>query len=362
MIPFIGELQFEIQYKELVRGIMIKKSNTIKRNLILFVVSVAFSVIFLEMALRVVLPPPIQWKYPQEHYIYDPEIGHWLRPGQRAYTHDKTVHINSAGIRDGEYTEQAQNGVYRILALGDSQTFGNGLELSDTWPKQLERLLNDASIDVRYEVINSGIPGSDTWQHEIINQRMLSRYHPDAVVLAFYANDMVVSFKPKEKNSKPENTLKTKVIYMLKRSALLLSLRTSFQSIMQLFSPSQGYLQQQALLKGDSGPSFDKRWQQVDSSLSNMKNVCDREQIKFIIASLPRRDQVSGQLPSKGYQKRLQLITDRHQIPLVGMLGPLQETYNTHGQTLFIPWDGHNSKLANHIIAKKITESLLTSN
>lgn len=341
---------------------MTKKPQTLYQNLLLFTVSVAISVIILEIALRVILPAPILWKYPQEHYIYDSEIGHWLEPNQQAFTHDKTVHTNSAGIRDKEYSERAKNGIYRILALGDSQTFGNGLELVDTWPKQLETLLNGNAKDIRYEVINSGLPGSDTWQHEIILQRMLSQYHPDAIILAFYVNDVVTSFKPKKKNLKSDNTLKTKITYLLKRSALLLTLRTTIQSIQQSLSPSQGYLQEQALLNGASSPSLDKRWQQVDSSLSRMKYICDQEHIKLMLASLPRRDQVSGQLPWEGYQKQLQTIASRHHIPLTSMLEPLQEAYDIHGIELFIPWDGHNSKLANQIVAKKMANSPLFSN
>lgn len=339
---------------------MIKIPKVIYLNLLLLTITVMVSVLILEIALRVILPSPVIWKYPQEYYIYDPEIGHWLEPNQQAFTHDKTVHINSAGIRDKEYSGHAKNGIYRILALGDSQTFGNGLELVDTWPKQLETLLNDNSIDIRYEIINSGLPGSDTWQHEIIHQRMTSRYHPDAVILAFYANDAVVRYNPKKKNTDIKNSLETKVRYMLKRSALLLTLRTTIQSIRQSLSPSHGHLQQLAVLKGASNASIDKRWQQVDSSLSRMKILCEQEQIKLMVASLPRRDQVSGQLPWESYHKRLQTIASRHNIPLISMLEPLQESYETHGKELFIPWDGHNSKVANQIIARKMAESMST--
>jgi len=329
------------------------------KNLFLFAVSVMVSVIILEIALRVILPSPITWKHPQEHYVRDPEIGHWMEPDQQAFTHDKVVHINSVGIRDKEYTEQAQKGVYRILALGDSQTFGNGLELSDTWPKQLESLLNDYSKDIGYEVINSGLPGSDTWQHEIILQRMISRYHPDAVILAFYVNDV---FRSTKNNFNTKNKLESKVTYLLKSSALLLTFRIALRSIRQSLFPSDWHLKELALLKGTNDISFDKLWQQVNSSLSRMKLVCDREKIKFIIASLPRRDQISGQLPWEGYHKRLQTIASRLHIPLINMLEPLQESYDDYGKALFIPWDGHNSKLANKIVAESLAASFLKSN
>jgi hypothetical protein len=44
------------------------------------------------------------------------------------------------------------------------------------------------------------------------------------------------------------------------------------------------------------------------------------------------------------------------------MLEPLQEAYDEYGKALFIPWDGHNSKLANKIVARSLADSLLKSN
>lgn len=329
--------------------------------MVLLIISVLISIFLLEIALRVTLPPPIVWKYPQEQYVYDSEIGHWLEPNQIAFTHDKTVNINSTGIRDKEYPAHAQNGIHRILALGDSQTFGNGLELVDTWPKQLEQLLNNNSRDVRYEVINSGLPGSDTWQHEIIHKRMISRYNPDTVILAFYVNDVVKSFTPVKQSIKNEHKLKTKFIYMLKRSALLLTLRTAIQSIRLSLSPSTGHMLQLELLKGSNIAPLDKRWQQVYTSLSRMKHVSDKKEIKFIVASLPRRDQINGQLPWDGYHDRLQTIASKYDFPLISMLEPLQESFAINGGELFIPWDGHNSKLANQVISRTMADFLLNS-
>src|SRR5713101_7589063 len=95
----------------------------------------AFTLI--EVSLRVFYPPPIRFFYPQESYDFDPEMGHTLRPRQTAFTHDRPVQTNSLGLRDSEVGPEPRPGTLRVLALGDSQTFGNGLNLSDTWPKRL---------------------------------------------------------------------------------------------------------------------------------------------------------------------------------------------------------------------------------
>ena len=202
---------------------MTGRFKAFRQNLLLLTITLIITAIFAEIALRVVLPTPIIWKYPQEQYQYDADIGHWLESNQQAYTHDKFVRINSVGIRDTEYDTVSSPDSYRILALGDSQTFGNGLELADTWPKQLEAKLNQASTGKTIEVINAGLPGSDTWQHEIILKRLLPLYQPDAVILAFYVNDVVERFTPKPAQHNKDEQLANRITYILKRSALLLS-------------------------------------------------------------------------------------------------------------------------------------------
>ena len=51
------------------------------------------------------------------------------------------VNINKAGFRDYEYSVDKPEGVFRIAVLGDSLIFGFGVNLEDTFPKVLERML-----------------------------------------------------------------------------------------------------------------------------------------------------------------------------------------------------------------------------
>lgn len=330
-----------------------------RQNLLLLTTSIVITAIFAEVALRIVLPAPIVWKHPQEQYQYDSEIGHWLESSKQAYTHDKLVKTNSVGIRDSEYATVSTPGVYRILALGDSQTFGNGLELADTWPKQLEANLNQVGNSKAVEALNAGLPASDTWQHEIILKRLLPIYQPDAVVLAFYVNDVVERFTPNPVQHGKNDQLIKRVGYILKRSALLMTLRTALGTIRQWWSPDKAASRYQALLKGESSPILAKRWKQVDSSLAAMKRESDENNTQFGIVLLPSRDQVSGQMPWEAYSSHLKNIAKQYQIPVVSAFAPLQKAYKMHGKELFIPWDGHNSKIANKVIAREIADKLI---
>ena len=56
--------------------------------------------------------------------------------------HKKYVRYNKYGYRDYEYSLQKPQNVFRVLVLGDSQTFGHGIKkLEDNWVKKLEARL-----------------------------------------------------------------------------------------------------------------------------------------------------------------------------------------------------------------------------
>lgn len=76
-------------------------------------------------------------------------------------------------------------GTYRILALGDSFTFGWGVNLEDSWPKILEKLL---SKEQKVEVVNAGIIGGapDTAVEVCRRYQYLD---PDLIIFGFFSTD-----------------------------------------------------------------------------------------------------------------------------------------------------------------------------
>jgi len=179
------------------------------------------------------VPPPIVWLDPQESYHADPKVGHRLVPGQHSYTHSFPVVTNSYGLRDREFSAVPSPGVVRILCLGDSLTFGNGVSVEDTYPKQLEAWLGHEGT-IKYEVINAGVSAYDTWQEVAYFEEWGIRLEPNTVVIGFYANDVVP--KPERVNAylTSDGTLRRQgfggllpdfAVHALKRSRLLLLLR-----------------------------------------------------------------------------------------------------------------------------------------
>jgi lysophospholipase L1-like esterase len=328
---------------------------TWRTNLLLLCAALLVAAIGGEVTLRIALPAPVHWRFPQEGYLFDPETGFWLQPNQTAFTIGQVVHTNSRGFRDRDYGPFPPPGTTRVVGLGDSETFGNGIAASGTWPKQLEAQLN-ASSESPWEVINAGIPGTNTWQHDIMLRRVVDWYHPQVAILGFYVNDVAVRHAPRPAALPHDNTLGKQIAYILKSSALLMVARSGWHA---LTANPKAILGERAILTGEYAPNVEPGWKQVTGSLRSMKAFADAQGAGLLIVVLPRRDQVSGQLKKTVYNQRLAAIADTLGIPLVDPLVPLQEAFRTYGPRLFVPWDGHDSALANRVIADVIAPKLI---
>ncbi len=104
------------------------------------------------------------------------------------------VNINSLGLRGPEIERTPPPGRTRILALGDSMTFGYYLEEEETWPARLEALLRGAGRDV--EVVNAGSGGWSIASETLFLEERALALEPDSVVLAFCANDIRDLIRP----------------------------------------------------------------------------------------------------------------------------------------------------------------------
>ena len=79
-------------------------------------------------------------------------------------------------------------GTKRILAVGDSLTWGLGVELQQAWPAQLEANIANT------EVHNLGMCGYDAEQGVSLITHHLEAWSPDLVIWASYTNDVDPTF------------------------------------------------------------------------------------------------------------------------------------------------------------------------
>ncbi len=124
-------------------------------------------------------------------YRPDPELYWYNRPNLREHT-DATDTArrttNSQGFRmDREVPRDKGAGEVRVFVVGDSSTFGLGVDDDQTYSAVLERELA-RRLDRPVTVINSGCPGHTSYQGMILLQRHGLDLQPDLVIWA-YNND-----------------------------------------------------------------------------------------------------------------------------------------------------------------------------
>ena len=141
-----------------------------------------------EALVRAFAPRPglIDWHEPHDRY------GHFHRKNYsttfRFMGSDAvmTVRTNSLGLRDQEY-DLTDDTATRILLLGDSFTFGFGLDTERIFGTLLETLLNQGP--GRFFVINAGVSNWGTLQEFLYARDHFELFRPDVVVLTFCGND-----------------------------------------------------------------------------------------------------------------------------------------------------------------------------
>lgn len=93
----------------------------------------------------------------------------------------KTIAINSLGFRDKERSVKKTNGIYRIIILGESNTFGPSVNNEDTYPAILEKLLNNKYLN-KFEIWNAGISTYTMSQKIAYAEEILQKYDPDLLI------------------------------------------------------------------------------------------------------------------------------------------------------------------------------------
>jgi hypothetical protein len=159
-------------------------------GLIVICVLLSFLVSFAvaEVAVRYISPQEVG----PVRFACLPELGEIPVPGQQGERRSPGVftfryHNNSLGWRGRREYRETKPTDYRVLFLGDSFTYGIGVNDDQTFPAQVEKDLRADLLAV--EVMNAGAPGKGTDYALKCFQTVGRKFHPDLTVLGFFCND-----------------------------------------------------------------------------------------------------------------------------------------------------------------------------
>jgi hypothetical protein len=157
-----------------------------RRRLWHFAIIIGITLAMLEVAVRYIVPQPTL--YPR--YVYSERYGHFL-PASTTIVHQMrgawrfTYRTNEYGFRAAMPAITNRYDKPNVVLLGDSCTFGQGVNDGEEYAMALARQLGE---DAR--VVNLGVPGFGL-AHEIrVFYEFGLLYQPAVVVLQFHMNDV----------------------------------------------------------------------------------------------------------------------------------------------------------------------------
>lgn len=99
------------------------------------------------------------------------------------------MRVNAQGFRGPEVERAKPEGTFRIACVGDSHTFGYGVDEGQSWPDHLRALLRERDPERPIEVLNCGVNAYDTLQELLWTRASVLPFEPDLVLLQYHVND-----------------------------------------------------------------------------------------------------------------------------------------------------------------------------
>jgi lysophospholipase L1-like esterase len=265
-----------------------KSINNYLKNSALVIISTTISLVSAEYIFRYV-----------ETYEYNQDFENWnhelfkLLPGSplefslipnaiRTNTIEETgakwsYAINSSGFRGPEFSDKGL-GSKKIAYLGDSFTFGWGVEQHEVYPSYLEHELETAPYNLKINTFNFGVPGYNTTQEYYQLKSIVANYRPDMVILGFVLND-----------AEPQMNVIRKPTETYKDVNSWLLAHTKHKINRKIFDKKQvlvpGHVHMEPLTK-----AFEKRnakWLEAKKSFFSIVELCKQENIHLLVVIFP---------------------------------------------------------------------------
>jgi lysophospholipase L1-like esterase len=165
--------------------------------------SVGLFMILAEVLLRIVGAPP---KSGNLYFLLNPELDYpqffkrdhklfWkFRPNQVIHSNfivEGEYRINSFGLRNKEFSLEKPKSSFRIVCLGNSNTFGWKQSEQDAYPLQLQQLFDQNLPGQKIEFINAGITGYSSYQGKNFLREDILGFKPDLILINYGWNDLL---------------------------------------------------------------------------------------------------------------------------------------------------------------------------
>jgi hypothetical protein len=253
-----------------------------------------------------------------------------------------------------EHTIEKPDGVFRILGLGDSFTYGQGASFEDTYLYRIEKMLNQREGNhPRFEIIKAGIPRFFPESERLLLEHYGLKYNPDLILVGFLPNDIADTFVGIDSITVSEDGG-----YLLPKEIGKIGKWLYFHSHL-----SRIILRKYIILKErrfrfseiyKSDGFHEKDWLRVESEYKKMIEIARRSHAQITFIHIP---QGIGDDSLSYPSLRLSKFSSEQGVPFIDVL-PAMEEASKH-EILYWENDGHCNSAGYRVIAETVYSKLV---
>jgi hypothetical protein len=252
--------------------------------------------------------------------------------------------INNLGFRGPDIAFEKPANVRRILCLGDSFTFGEGVRESDAWPRQLETLLG-----ANTQVINAGIQGYDLDSEGLLLLLHGRPLKPDVVIIGFFMND-AMPFGETAAHHVAVTETPAALSWLGRRSALWGFFERRHLAALE----TDRYLESlRASFKSEG-------WREAKGRIPRLRQMADHDGFTIVVVIFPLLYNLEDGYPLEREHAEVRRAFGDAGIDVVDLLEPYRRY---RAENLWAhPVDPHPNRLAHQLAAESVARFLAARN
>ena len=254
----------------------------------------------------------------------------------------KFANLNSLGYRDHEFSVEKRRNFFRILAVGHSLTYGEGIkQIDDVYTELLEKRLNRGNNNITYEVLNIAQKGKNVNNYLSILKSQGLSFQPDLVMIGFYINDIEM-----DKSRRPRNYILPEPLHWLlsRVSYVYCYIYYRYDGWKNKKSYMDYYLEYSSI---DS-----KDWKRFALLWKEIVDLCKRKNIRTLVVILPHLGMLNDDHPLIPVYENVERLS-KNNGALVLNLFPALKGYKPSDLWVGIS-DSHPNEKAHQLFAKEI--------
>ena len=267
------------------------------------------------------------------HFRPHPTL-HWMcRPNLQSFVSSSdgiVLNTNQHGMREAPTEYAKAEDEYRIIVLGDSSNFGQGVSGTEMWSNQLAEILSSASTRT-VTVLNAACPGWTTHQGVEVMAEYGWKFDPDMVIAGFN-NDAGPDFMTDRERVSPSPTVR-QIQSVLYQSEVFVITREAILSWIRKLSPTAqtAYKTRLAGEKAKYG-KLDKNetlplvarvpLSEMEENLLRLQTEAEQRNAKLVWINMPiNRKEIDlvGRYVNWEYRARMVEFTKANGIPYIGV-------------------------------------------